>query len=260
MDHTSLALFSSMGLLFSMLIATEAGRKLGRRVRVGESETDRRANGLIDGAIFALLGLLIAFTFSGAASRFDHRKELVIKEANAIGTAYLRLDLLPAELQPALRGLFRRYVDARLAEYQHLTSEPEQSRRATDQANDLLKQIWRNVIDSTRASGSVPATTLLTQSANEMIDIAGIRAATRTYMHPPTVVFVMLFGIALLSAVLAGYAAANSRRRTSLHVIAFATVMAATAYVILDIEYPRFGFIRIDDIDQLLVNLRKDMG
>jgi hypothetical protein len=259
MDHTSFTLLSPLGLLVSMLIATEAGRKLGQAMRVGESESDRRANGLIDGAIFALLGLLIAFTFSGAATRFEQRKDLAISETNAIGTAYLRLDLLPAESQPALRALFRQYVENRLDEYQH-TDKPDVSLHAAEMADGLLRRIWGGVTESAKTSGSAATMNLLVQATNDMIDIAGVRAATRNYMHPPTVVFVMLFCIALLSAVLAGYAAAESRRRTSLHVIAFATVMAATAYVILDIEYPRFGLIRVDDIDQLLVNLRKEMG
>src|SRR6185369_7365193 len=76
--------------------------------------------GAIEGAIFALLGLLIAFTFSGAAARFENRRHLIVEEANDIGTAYLRITLLPAETQPEIRDLFRRYVDARLSVYQNV--------------------------------------------------------------------------------------------------------------------------------------------
>ena len=85
-------------------------------VAVGESAAE--------GAIFALLGLLVAFTFSGAASRFDARRQLIVEETNDIGTAYLRLRLLPLSAQPALREQFRQYVDARLAFYRKLKDMP----------------------------------------------------------------------------------------------------------------------------------------
>ena len=67
--------------------------------------------------MFSLYGLLLAFSFSGAAGRYDARKQLIVEEANAIGTAYLRVDLLPTETQPAMRAQFRNYVDSRLAVY-----------------------------------------------------------------------------------------------------------------------------------------------
>ena len=89
------------------------------------TETDKSDAGLnaLDGAVFALMGLLIAFTFSGAASRFEVRRALIVQETNDIGTAYLRLDLLPADAQPALRQDFRDYVDARLKFYASLTDD-----------------------------------------------------------------------------------------------------------------------------------------
>jgi hypothetical protein len=74
----------------------------------------------VEGSVFGLLGLLVAFTFSGASSRFDTRRHLIVEETNAIGTAYLRLDVLPSTVQPALRDSFRRYLDSRLAIYRKL--------------------------------------------------------------------------------------------------------------------------------------------
>jgi hypothetical protein len=76
-----------------------------------------RAGAVVNGAVFGLLGLLVAFTFSGAANRFDTRRQLVVEETHAIGTAYLRLDVLPATAQPALRARIREYLDSRLAAY-----------------------------------------------------------------------------------------------------------------------------------------------
>ncbi len=257
MSHVSVVLLSSLGLFFGILLAFEIGRHMDVQW-LPESKSDRSSSGLLDGAVFGLLGLLIAFTFSGAASRFDHRRELVIEEANAIGTAYLRLDLLPVETQPALRALFRQYLDARLDMIQKLP-DMKASHAAIAQANTLQGQIWPMAVKACQASGSVPATTLLLAALNEMFDIANLRTTISLEMHPPTVIFVMLFSLALISSVLFGYEAAGVRRRNLVHVVVFAAIIAGTVYVILDVEYPRVGLIRIDSVDQVLVDLRKKM-
>ena len=80
------------GLFLGLLLMMEAGRRLGVRRLAADPEGARAGIGAVEGAVFALLGLLIAFTFSGAASRFDDRRHLVAEEANAIGTAWLRID------------------------------------------------------------------------------------------------------------------------------------------------------------------------
>src|SRR6185436_17454554 len=97
------------------LATLEIGRRVGARRLALDPEGAKASTWAIDGAVFGLLGLLIAFTFSGAAARFDTRRQMIVEEANAIGTAWLRLDLLPAGVQPALRDKFRQYLDARLA-------------------------------------------------------------------------------------------------------------------------------------------------
>ena len=101
------------GLFIAMLAFVEIGRRIGFH---------RKFEGLgaVEGAVFGLMGLLIAFTFGSAAVRFETRRNLVVEEVNDIGTAYLRLDLLPPAAQPKLRDAFRRYVDSRLAFYRSL--------------------------------------------------------------------------------------------------------------------------------------------
>jgi len=257
MVHVSVVLLSSLGLFLGILLAFDIGRHIGIRW-LPESKSDRTSSGLLDGAIYALLGLLIAFTFSGAASRFDHRRELVIEEANAIGTAYLRLDLLPVDAQPALRALFRQYLDARLDMIQKLP-DMKASQAVIAQANTLQGQIWPMAVKACQASGSAPATTLLLAALNEMFDIANLRTTTSWEMHPPTVIFMMLFSLALLCSALAGFEMEGARSRNLVHVAVFAAIIAGTVYVILDIEYPRLGLIRVDTVDQVLVNLRKTM-
>jgi hypothetical protein len=115
MKYQLRVLLVALGLFVGMLLFLEIGRRFGsRRLKEDAGGTGEGVT-TVDGAVFALLGLLIAFTFSGASARFDHRRELIVEEANAVGTAYLRLDLLPAAAQPPLRESFRRYLDSRLA-------------------------------------------------------------------------------------------------------------------------------------------------
>src|SRR5262245_1505985 len=118
MSHELSMFLFTFGLFLGMLLFLEIGRRVGIRRRKEDAEAGGEGVGALDGAVFALLGLLIAFSFSGASSRFDTRRELIVEETNDIGTAYLRLDLLPTHLQPALRESFRRYLDARLEVYQ----------------------------------------------------------------------------------------------------------------------------------------------
>ena len=112
MNKMLIATLLATGLFVGILIFLEVGRRVGGQRLALDPEGARAGTGTVEGAVFALVGLLIAFTFSGAASRFDARRDLIVQETNAIGTAWLRLDLLPASAQPAIRENFRRYVDS----------------------------------------------------------------------------------------------------------------------------------------------------
>jgi hypothetical protein len=258
MSYTVAAMLLALGLLIGMLALLEAGRRIGaHRVR-RDPEGAKAGAGAMDGAVFGLMGLLVAFTFSGAASRFDARRQLIVAEANDIGTAYLRLDLLPSEAQPPLRAAFRRYVDARLAVYQKLP-DVEAAKRELTESNRLQKDIWDQAVSACRAAPSPATATLLLSALNTMIDITTTRTMAMQ-MHPPTSIFVMLFGLALGSALLAGYGMGTSKTRSLLHMCAFGMVTALAVYVILDIEFPRFGLIGVQGFDQAMVELRASMN
>jgi hypothetical protein len=259
MTHVLIAFSITFGLFLGMLFFLDIGRRIGVRRRAQDPEGAGAGVGAVDGAVFALLGLLIAFTFSGAAARFDTRRALIVEEANAIGTAYLRLDLLPAGAQPALRDLFRRYVDSRLETYRKIP-DYQAAKAEYDRSISLQGEIWSQAIAAGRLEGAPPAATMLLLPAlNQMIDITTTRAmAVQT--HPPIAIFAMLFGLALASALLAGYGMAGGKSRDWLHMLAFAMVLALTVYVIIDIEFPRLGLIRVDAFDQALVNVRASMN
>lgn len=235
-----------------MLVAIELGRRLGQSRARRDPDSMDKGTGAIDSAIFALFGLLLAFTFSGAAGRFDTRRELITQEANAIGTAYLRLDLLPAAQQDALRPLYRRYVTARL------DAQTGDHPGLNQDYQALQRQIWELTLTGLAAHQGSPITNAVLDPVNAMIDITSTRAmAAQT--HPPIIIFVMLCTLALVSAVLAGYGSWAAQRRHWLHAGFFCLMVSGTVYVILDIEYPRAGLIRVDAADQLLRDLLADM-
>lgn len=258
MDHGIYVSLFALGLFIGMLVLLEVGRRIGARW-LAEDPTGAAAGvGTVEGAVFALLGLLIAFTFSGAATRFDTRRQLIIEETNDIGTAYLRLDLLPLDAQPGLREKFRAYVDTRLEVYRKLP-DMAAAKEEMAKANRLQLEIWRQSVAASRAQGvSSAAPLLLLPALNAMIDITTTRTMAMQ-IHPPVVIFALLFGLALASSLLVGYGMASSKARNWLHMIGLAFVMSVSVYVILDIEYPRLGFIRVDSFDQALVELRESM-
>ncbi len=244
-------------LFLGMLLFLEFGWRAGLRRAGKDLEDSRTGVGAVEGAIFALLGLLIAFTFAGAASRFDTRRQLVVEEANAIGTAYLRLNLLSGEAQTALQENFRHYLDSRLEVYRKLpdiAAAKEELARATK----LQGEIWNQAVTACRAEGYQPAAMLLLPAVNAMIDITTTRTVA-AQTHPPFIIFVMLFGLALISSFFVGHGMAEGKTRNWLHIIGFAGVFAISVYVILEIEFPRMGLIRVDAVDQVLVELRESM-
>jgi hypothetical protein len=247
---------SAGGLFVGMILLLQLGRALGRRRQGKDQEGARAGLGAVEGAVFALLGLLIAFSFSSAASRFDVRRQLTGQEANAIGTAWLRLDLLPAKAQSELRDLFRRYLDLRIAGYQKMP-DVEAALAELSKATALQGEIWHRAVAACQESPN-PVSAQLIPALNEMFDLAATRAmAAQT--HPPNIIFVMLGVLALMSSLLAGYAMADGKTQSWIHVVGFALIMAATVYVILDLEFPRLGVIRVDAFDRVLVELRQSM-
>jgi hypothetical protein len=245
-------------LFVGILAALATGRWIGKRTIARYGPSGAPALGSLETAVFALLGLMIAFTFSGALSRFDARRAQIVEEANAMGTAYLRLDLVPASAQPKLRETFRSYVDSRLETYRRLP-DIAAAKAELEHTQALQGQVWSQAIAAVRMPGSPPAAEWLVLNAlNDMFNFTTARTAA-TMMHPPVVIYAMLIGLALASALLAGYQTAGEKAYDWVHQLGFAGIVALTVYVILDVEYPRLGFVRLDAIDQVIVNVREGM-
>jgi hypothetical protein len=164
-----------------MIILLEAGRRLRKR------RVEAEGSAAIEGAIFGLVGLLLAFTFSAAITRYDNHRLLLTEGVNDIGTAYLRLDLLPSQRRPELQQLFRDYTNSRLHLFGTVGPEisPETAR--------LQGVIWQPATAAASLPGANPdATKLLLPAINNMIDITSTRRNAFN-MHPPAVVFWPLF-------------------------------------------------------------------
>lgn len=240
-----------------ILVLLEIGRRIGVRQLAEEGESASKGLGAIEGAIFGLLGLILAFSFSGALTRFDARRYLVVEEANDIGTAWLRIALLPADAQPHMRDLFRRYLDSRIEVYRKVPQMAAVKAELARAAN-LQSEIWALAVTSSREGGMVQAPMLLLPALNAMFDIATTRTEAAR-VHPPLMIFAMLGALTLACSLFAGYDMAIRRRLNVLHSIAFAVVLSVTAYVIIDLEYPRLGLIQVSDSDRVLVDLRRSM-
>lgn len=253
-----------VGYLFAFLLAVaifcliEVGRRVGSSRLTEEGESYTQGIGALESAVFALLGLLLAFSFSGALARFDYRRQLVITEVNAIGTAWLRIDLLPDDAKATMRDLFRRYLDTRVSAYQRLPDVAAFNAELA-KAGNLQGEIWTLAVPaSARASSPDAAQMLLLDALNTMFDITTTRTEAFR-IHTPMVIFWMLGALSLSCALFAGYDMARRKRRNLLHSVAFTLVLSLTVYVIIDLEYPRFGLINMFDSDQVLADLRKTM-
>jgi len=238
-------------------VLLEVGRRIGARRLAEEGETAAKGFGAIESAVFALLGLILAFSFSGALARFDARRHLVVAEANDIGTAFLRIDLLPTDAQAPMRGLFRRYLDSRIETYRKLP-DIEAAQAELARSLKLQSEIWSLAVSSSQKSATPQAMMVLLPALNAMIDITTTRTEA-AILHSPPIIWVMLGTLTFACALFAGYDMAGRKHLNLLHSAAFAVVLAVTVYVIIDLEYPRIGLIQMSDSDRVLVQLRESM-
>jgi hypothetical protein len=252
MDPATVSVIVSFGLFAGMLLFLEGGYRLG--IVAQREGSPQEGVGALETAVYALLGLLLGFSFSGATSRFEEQRQLSVKEANAIGTAYLRVDELPDDSQPEMRRLFREYLKVRL-ETQRSLPDIAAAERGMARSSQVQQQIWSTAVAGSRQDPTQNAARLLLPAINDMIDVTTERAiGFRARL--PSLIFYLLIFIALISSLLAGYGMAKRRTRSLLHMILFAACISATIFAVTDLEHPRSGLIRVNDADRTLVELQ----
>jgi len=238
------------------LASLELGARIGLRDKGRGERLDSRGVSVIERPLFALLGLLLAFSFSGAAARFEARRHLITTEVNAISTAWLRLDLLPNDAHGEIRQVFREYADLRGRFFRPPLDAAAVATRQETQAR-LEAALWQQVIRSLESSPVAShAAILLIPALNAMFDIASARLIATTN-HPPQIIPTLLIAMTCLAATLAGYGLAGGTTRNIFHRMLFALVMTATIVLITELEYPRQGYIRIDAADEALIDLAR---
>jgi hypothetical protein len=245
--------------LFVLMVGLmEIGRRVADRRRARGTEDDKSGLTTVEGAVFALFGLMIAFTFSGAASRFNEKRMLIVEEASAIEAAYLRLEMLPADIRDAMRARVREYVDSRIRTYEALP-DLATADREMEHTRRLADNIWVSVVAaSNRDDAHRDAGKLLLPAVNEMIDMMNTRTMA-LYIHPPGIVYSLLYGLGLLCALLAGFRMSGTKHRSWVHILTFVAITVSVVYFTIDIEYPRWGLIKVSGADEFLLDLRKHM-
>jgi hypothetical protein len=225
--------------LVAIFGASETGRVLGTRA-VGRGGGDVST---LEGATLGLLALMIGFTFAMALSRFDARRDAVVSEANAIGTAALRARLLPApHAAEALKSL-REYVQLRV-DLAQSGPTPERLKAALARSNEIQEALWRNTMALVAKDTGLVPTGLFIQSLNEMIDEQGKRLEA-VHSRVPNVVFLTLYGTSIVAFIFAGYANGLEARRLRLPVYLMGVIVAAVVMLIQDLDRPTTGFIRV---------------
>ena len=259
-QFTAFALLMAFGVFAGMVIFIEVGRHVGRRQLEKYGGEGRKGVGVVDGAVYGLLALLLGFTFSDGAARFHTRRQLVIEEVEKIHNAWERVDLVPASSQPAVRAGFRNYLDALIHTYEQPagTEREAQARRGILRAR---KELWTHSVAAvTDASGEgEKARMLLLPATTEMFAAVESERLARQ-VHAPPLVFAMVAFTALAAALFAGFALAPDRRRNWIFILGVSGTIAVAVFVIIDLEYPRAGLIRADMMDRELVELREMMN
>ena len=237
--------------LLLVLLSVECGYRLGKRVGRTEQEEDSPLDEMV-GATLGLLAFLLAFTFSLAASRYDTRRQLLLDEANAIGTTYLRAALLP-EGRREIQSLLRHYVDIRL-EVAHTHDLAQDIRRSEDVQN----QLWaRAVAVAQKTPGSI-VTGLFVQSLNDLIDVHAKRLTASVRNRIPLAIWASLYGVTTLSFGVLGYHAGLASTRRSPAILPVAVTFAVVIWLIADLDRPQEGSLTVNQ--QALIDVRRSMN
>ena len=241
-----------IAILIIVLLSVECGYRLGRYRRNHQELEKESSVGTIVGATLGLLAFILAFTFGLAAARFDTRRQVLLDEANAIGTTYLRAGMLP-ERREEIRTLLRNYVNTRL--------DAVQSNNITEgirQSENIQNEVWTHATVLGEKNPNSIVVGLFIQSLNEMIDLHAKRIQAGLRNRIPGAIWVGLFAVAALSLATMGYQAGMVGTRRSLATVAVAITFAMVIELIADLDRPQEGVLRVSQ--QAMLDLQRSMN
>lgn len=236
-------------LMFSMFGLFLFGRQLHK---------DQKANiqdmGPLTGFLFALLGLMLAFTFGMAGSRFDTRRGLVVQAANNMHTAILRADMYPDDsVRKAFKADLKEYVQARI-DWFYSKRDVAKVAEATERTKEIGTRIWERAAVLSRDPKNMVASQQMIPAINAMIEVAVTREAATKAIVPEPVTYLLIIMI-LVTSLMAGYATSIQKKFNYLAVIGFIVLVGCVVYIILDLDRPRRGLITNDKVNQYIVDL-----
>lgn len=234
----------------------EISFRLGRRALAGIPPGEISELATIQGAMLGLLALLLGFTFSMAITRFEARKQLLLDEANAIGTTFLRAQILPEPARRQVSGLLRRYVEVRL-EASHYLADQEKIQRLAEQTNQLQRQLWSQATAVGEQNPRSVPTGLFISSLNDVIDLYAKRLVALEN-HVPEIIIFLLYFIAFAAFGLMGYSSGAGGRRNFFTTSVACIAIAAVIIVIIDLDRPRRGLIRVSE--KQMIELRDSLA
>ena len=234
-------LLVALGLITGVVAAHELGFWLGSRIRSADEPFDRQV-ALVRTSTAALIAFLIGFAFSGAASRFIERLDIIVKEANALGTAYLRADTIAEPQRGELKAALREYTADRV---QLLSGEkPEQIEPLLAKVSGLHNRMWKTAIEATR--DNAPKMGVVLPPINEVIDLHSVHLAMAR-RHLPVPLMAALLGTAAIGVGLMGFGNGRVGRRFSLLDSVYGIVLALALWMTIDLDYPGIGVIRVSN-------------
>ena len=244
-------------LFVSMLAAIEIGYRFGLQNQSGISESSKTHINAIQASLLGVLALLIGFTFSLSLQRYDSRTAAVVDEANAIGTTYLRAQLLVSDFDQRAQQLLRDYLEKRIAA--GATTLVDQAVRQTllDEAKHIQSELWTLATELVSADDRPTTSGLFIQSLNELIDNLESRDAALN-RHVPEVVLLLLYGTFLMTGSIVGYAAGVAGHRTSYITYIMSGLIVLLVFVIVDLDRPRRGLIEVSQ--KSLTDLQSTMA
>ena len=224
-----------------MTAACETGYRLGVRSRVGEKT--QALVPIVAASILGIMGLLLGFTMSMSVSRFDGRRLLVLNEANAIETAYLRAEALPPPESAEFQELIRQYAAARLRTSQGAL-DPEKLRQGKQEGVRLQKELWSRAAALGQKDPHSVTAGLLMQSLNEVMDLENSRWILFVAHVPLGVLYVNAL-MGLVSALLIGYDFGITGHRHALSEALLIVSIAMVMAVIVELDRPHSGVVRV---------------
>lgn len=246
-------------LIATMCLTVFIGFRLGISTRNKKSEKDAAADETMLGAIFGLMALIMAFTFSGASDRYDHRRELIAQEVNSIGTAYMSVDLLIEKDQESVRNAFKDLVNQRIALYDDVANKSAFEAKH-QKLEETKNKLWAGAVSAVKktpypeklvAAQILPAIS----SMNDAID--NQRLAIK--MHPPRIILISLMLLVVIGSFVTGYNMGLRNKLDMLLIPLFVGLMTGAVYVTLNLEFPLIGLVGLEDFEIEMVNLRHSM-